>query len=71
MTEITSPPPDGKFLVTIRIERSDGQFVSSSRLIPGDLLKGDSNDTRLWYLATAEMGAKFVSAYERAADLPD
>ena len=65
-------PGPGQFAVTIRIDRPDGQFVTSTRLVPSDLLgDGEGIDTRLWYTATAEIGAKFVSAYQRAAELPE
>lgn len=61
-------PQPGQLLVTIRIERPDGQFVTSSRFVPDDLAADDSA-AGLWYLATAEIGAKFVSAYQQAAKL--
>ena len=37
-------PEPGKFAVTIRIERGDGQFVTSSRLVPADLLTSGGDD---------------------------
>lgn len=65
-------PGPGQFAVTIRIDRPDGQFVTSTRLVPDDLLgDGEGIDGRLWYTATAEIGAKFVSAYQRSAELPE
>ena len=71
MTEITSPPAEGKFLVTIRVERSDGQFVTSSRLLPDDLLTSGGDDGLSQDWAVREVGAAFVSAYRRAAELPE
>jgi len=70
MTE-TDVPPAGKFRVTIRIERPDGQFVTSSRLLRDDLLTagGDTGAEQDW--AVREVGAAFVGAYQRAAELPD
>ena len=69
MTEITSPPPEGKFLVTIRVERSDGQFVTSLRLLPDDLLKSGGDDGLSQDWAVREVGAAFVGAYKRAAEM--
>jgi transcriptional regulator with XRE-family HTH domain len=64
-------PPAGKFRVTIRVERPDGQFVTSSRLLRDDLLTagGDEGMEQDW--AVREVGAAFVGAYRRAAELPD
>lgn len=64
-------PPEGKFRVTIRVERPDGQFVTSSRLVPADLLTsgGDNGIDQDW--AVREVGAAFVGAYKRAAELPE
>ena len=71
MAEITSPPPPGKFLATIRIERPDGQFVTSSRLIPDDLIAPGADHGAMQDWALREIGAGFVSAYHRAAALPE
>ncbi|HEV2452010.1 MAG TPA: hypothetical protein VGS62_08790, partial [Streptosporangiaceae bacterium] len=64
-------PPPGKFAVTVRIERPDGQFVTSSRLIPDDLITsgGDKSAMQDWTLR--EVGSAFVSAYHRAAELAE
>ena len=64
-------PEPGKFRVTIRIERSDGQFVTSSRLIPNDLLSAGDDRGIMQDWAVREVGGAFVSAYRRAAALPD
>ena len=71
MTEITSPPAEGKFLVTIRIERPDGQFVTSSRLLRDDLLSVPLSMAAEQDWAVREIGAAFVGAYRRAAELPE
>ena len=62
--------PEGKFLVTIRIERGDGQFVNVSRYVPDDLLTtgGDEGIAQDW--AVGKVGDAFASAYRRVAELP-
>jgi hypothetical protein len=60
-------PEPGKYLITIRVERPDGQFVTSSRLVPAGLLL----EPRLVQgEAIREVGNEFIRAYRRAADLP-
>lgn len=63
-------PPPGKFRVTIRVERPDGQFVTVSRLIPGDLLLRPEPDS-VQEIVTENISDAFVGAYRRAAELPD
>ena len=63
-------PPPGKFRVTIRIERPDGQFVTSSRLIPGDLLVRPEPDLAQ-QVVTDNIADAFVAAYRRAAELSE
>lgn len=64
-------PPPGKFRVTIRIERPDAQFVTSSRLIPGDLLTDPGPDSSQITPVMEDILGAFVSAYHRAAELAD
>ena len=64
-------PPAGKFRVTIRVERPDGQFVTSSRLIPDDLIAPGPDTSVMQDWAVGEVGSAFVSAYHHAAGLPD
>jgi len=59
--------PGGTFLVTIRVERGDGQSATVSRYMPDDLLASD-DEGQDW--AVREIGAAGVQAYRRAADLP-
>lgn len=61
-------PGPGQFAVTIRIDRPDGQFTTATRLVPDDLTP---DDPPLWYLAAGDIAGKFVSAYRRAAELPE
>jgi hypothetical protein len=63
-------PPPGKFAVTIRVERPDGQFVTSSRLIPGDLLIRPEPDLAQ-EIVTDHIADAFVAAYRRAAELAE
>lgn len=56
----------GKFRVTIRIERPDGQFVTSSRLVPDDLM---ARPDLAQQMMTDDITAGFVQAYRRAAEL--
>jgi hypothetical protein len=58
----------GKFRVTIRIERPDGQFVTSSRLVPDDLMARPGPDLAQ-QMVTDDITAGFVQAYRRAAEL--
>jgi hypothetical protein len=65
-------PPEGRYRVTIRVERPDGQFVTSSRLLPDNLLgSGGADDGIAQDWAVREIGAAFVGAYRRAAELPE
>ena len=63
-------PEPGKFAVTIRIERSDGQFVTSSRLVPADLMTRPEPDLAQ-QMVTGNIADQFVAAYRRAAELPE
>lgn len=63
-------PPEGKFRVTIRVERPDGQFVTSSREIPADLMTRPVSE-ELAYLAAGDIAGQFLSACRRAAELPE
>jgi hypothetical protein len=62
-------PPEGKFRVTIRIERPDGQFVTSETTVPSDLMSRPDPD-RAQEQATAKIAGGFVATYRRAAELP-
>ena len=66
-------PTPGKFRVTIRIDRPDGQFVTSFREVPADLLSpgGGADEGAAQDWAVRDIGAAFVDAYRRAAELPE
>lgn len=73
LTDRSSPPdapPEGRYRVTIRVERPDGQFVTSSREIPADLMAAPLSE-ELAYLAAGDIAGQFLSAYRRAAELPE
>jgi hypothetical protein len=61
-------PDASHFMVTIRIERGDGQHATSSRLIPADLM-AQSRTVKLAVVRDISEG--FMQAYERAAELPE
>lgn len=63
-------PGPGQFAVTIRIDRPDGQFVTSTTLVPADLMSRPEPDLAQ-QMATDKIAAGFVSAYQRAAELPE
>lgn len=63
-------PGPGQFAVTIRIDRPDGQFVTSTTLVPSDLLDRADPDLAQ-QMAASKVTAGFVSAYRRAAELPE
>ena len=63
--------PEGRFRVTIRVERPDGQFVTSSRDIPADLLDGPFIDDPRPSVYGLEISRAFLAAVRRAAELPD
>ena len=62
--------PEGKFLVTIRVERGDGQFVNVSQYVPDDLLAAGDEEFGMRDWAVREVEVAFVSAYRRVAELP-
>ena len=64
-------PPAGKFRVTIRVERPDGQFVTSSREIPAGLMAEGVAGEELAYLAAGDIAGQFLGAYRRAAELAE
>lgn len=65
-----SRPEAGTFRVAIRIERPDGQFVTSETTVPADLMTAiDRGVTR--HAETTKVMAGFVDAYRRAAELPE
>ena len=71
---VTDPyPKPGRFTVTVRIERPDGQFITATRTVPDNLLApgagADEGIAQDW--AVREIGSAFVAAYRRAAELPD
>jgi hypothetical protein len=62
----------GRFRLTVRPERADGQFTTSTTTVPGDLL----DDTDQWHhirfgLAREKAGDGFSEAYRRLAELPE
>lgn len=65
-----SRPEAGQFAVTIRIDRPDGQFATSTCLVPGDMMTSiDRGVVR--HMVTDKVMAGFVSTYQRAAELPE
>lgn len=63
-------PGPGQYAVTIRIDRPDGQFVTSTTLVPGDLMSRPEPDLAQ-QMATDKIAAGFVQAYRRVAELPE
>lgn len=62
-------PPEGRFRVTIRIDRPDGQFVTSVREIPADLFSDPGDARPAVYVLEIQRG--FLDACRRAAELAE
>jgi hypothetical protein len=63
-------PPD-KFMVTIKIERPDGQFVNSVCLVPGNLIDRTGDHDQDQGMTTRKITTEFTAAYIRCAGLPE
>jgi hypothetical protein len=57
----------GKFLVCIRIDRANGQFVTSYTQVPADLLSRPDEQQ----VVTDKIANGFAAAYIRVAQLPE
>jgi len=62
--------PKHLFMVTIKIERSDGQFTSATRMVPSNLVDGNDHDLDQ-DAATRWVGSGFTEAYIRCARLSE
>ncbi len=62
--------PKSQFMVTIKVERSDGQFASSTRMVPSNLMDGGDHDLDQ-DTATRWVGGGFAEAYVRCAGLAE
>lgn len=63
-------PGPGQYAVTIRIDRPDGQCVTSVTLVPADLLER-ANPDLAQEIVTAKIAGGFTDAYRRAAELSE
>src|SRR5581483_12002015 len=63
-------PGPGQFAVTIRIDRPDGQFVTSVTTVPADLMTRPDPDLAQ-EMAAGKITGGFIAAYRRAAELPE
>lgn len=68
LAETAGIDPDTAVLVTIELERPDGQRVSSTCAVPGDLLKLHQCEAR--YRAECKVAVGFGDGYSRVMRLP-
>lgn len=62
----------GKVRLTVRLERADGQFVTSTTTVPDDLLDDTGMNRHVRHdLARDEAADGFSEAYRRLMELPE